>query len=351
MIFFIFILAMIMFYELKIAEKDEFNRGYISPQSTTCVNGVFVILVFLSHACQYIKLDGIFDGPYSVLKTNLGQMVVVTFLFYSGYGIMESIKKKGFSYIKDIPYKRFFRLFYHMVIAVLLYVIMNFFLGNAFSLRKTLLAFTGWISIGNSNWYILAVFVVYIITFISFVVFRKNSYLAVTSVTVLSVAYVYLFMRIGKESWYYNTLILYAAGMWYSLLKKHIESLLMKNDIVYLVTGAATVVFYYYIYLNRGKGIEWYSLWGVLFIALVLMVTMKLSIGNRILAFFGSHVFSIYILQRIPMAVLTKVGLNASHKYAFTVICFFVTIALAVLYDYLISKLDNLIYLSGKKKV
>ena len=96
MIFFIFILAMIMFYELKVAGGNEFNREYISPGSTTCINGVFVVLVFLSHICQYIKLDGAFDGPYSVLRTNLGQMVVVTFLFYSGYGIMESIKKKGY---------------------------------------------------------------------------------------------------------------------------------------------------------------------------------------------------------------------------------------------------------------
>ncbi len=349
MIFFVFILAMIMLFELKVADKNEFIRDYISPASTTNVNGVFVILVFLSHISQYIKLDGVYDGPYAVLKTNLGQMVVVTFLFYSGYGIMESIKKKGFTYIKDIPFKRFFRLFYHMVIAVLLYVVMNFFLGNTFSLKKTLLAFTGWISIGNSNWYILAVFVVYIITFVSFVLFRKNSYLAVTAVTVLSVVYVYLLMRIGKESWYYNTLILYAVGMWYSLMKKYIETVLMKNDIIYLITGAVLVTVYYYVYINRGKGIEWYSVWGILFMALVLMLTMKLNIGNRILTFFGSHVFSVYILQRIPMAVLTRAGLNTSHKYAFTVLCFFITVALAVLYDYLIGRLDSLVYSHGKK--
>ena len=262
---------------------------------------------------------------------------------------MESIKKKGFTYVKDIPFKRFFKLFYHMVIAVLLYVVMNFFLGNAFSFKKTMLAFTGWISIGNSNWYILAVFVVYIITFFSFVVFRKYKYLAVTAVTILSVAYVYLLMRIGKESWYYNTLILYAAGMWYSLLKKYIEAVLMKNDIIYLVTGVMIVALYYYVYLNRVKGIEWYSVWGILFMTLVLMLTMKLKISNRILNFFGSHVFSIYILQRIPMAVLTRIGLNTSHKYAFTLLCFFITIAIAVLYDYFIDKLDGIIYFHCKK--
>ncbi len=350
MIFFIFLLSLIIFYELKIVDKNEFNKDYLSIGQTTAVNGIFVFLVFISHACQYIKPDGVFDGPYSVLKTNLGQMIVVTFLFYSGYGIMESISKKGHSYVRDIPFKRFFRLFYHMVIAVLLYVILNWFLGNAFDLKKTLLAFTGWTSIGNSNWYILAVFAVYIMTFVAFFVFRKNRYIAATTVTLLSIGYIYLLMKAGKESWYYNTIILYSVGMWYSLLKKHIDAVVMKNDVIYMCIGAVAVSVYYYVFLNRGKNVVWYSAWGILFMTLVLMLTMKLGIGNRILSWFGSHVFSIYILQRIPMAVLSSMGLNSSHKYAFVVISFFITAALAMVYDSAVGKLDELVYCRKKIK-
>lgn len=346
---FVFILIMIVCYELKVCNKNEFNKAYISFEQTTAVNGIFVLLVFLSHVSQYIELNGNLDAPYATMKTNLGQMVVATFLFYSGYGIMESIKKKGKQYIFDIPYKRFFKLFYHMVIAVMLYVIQNILLGRTTNIKNILLAFTGWIGIGNSNWYVFAIFIVYIITFISFAIFYKKHYLAVLSVTILSVAYVYVLMIIDKEPWFYNTIILYSVGMMYSLFKKPIEKIVMKNDIIYLSVGAVIVAVYYYVYLNRGKGIEWYSVWGILFMALVLLFTVKVNVNNKILTWFGSHVFSVYILQRLPMNVLSSFGLNTTHKYAYIVICFFITIALAAVFDYLVDKLDSFVYKSGRK--
>ena len=38
--------------------------------------------------------------------TKLEQLMVTMFLFYSGYGVMESIKRKGDDYIKSFPKKR-----------------------------------------------------------------------------------------------------------------------------------------------------------------------------------------------------------------------------------------------------
>ena len=36
----------------------------------------------------------------------MGQLVVVMFLFYSGYGIGESYKKKGVNYVQQMPVHR-----------------------------------------------------------------------------------------------------------------------------------------------------------------------------------------------------------------------------------------------------
>ena len=58
------------------------------------VNGIFVALILFSHFSQYInewiKIDSLIFSIYSEL---LGECVVATFLFYSGYGLMEQIKK------------------------------------------------------------------------------------------------------------------------------------------------------------------------------------------------------------------------------------------------------------------
>lgn len=350
MLVFVFIVALIIFYEIKFAESNKFNTDYISPKSTTAVNGLFTILIFLSHSVQYIDLGGVLDKPYSTMKSNLGQMVVVTFLFYSGYGIMESIKKKGISYVRSIPTKRFFKVFYHMGLAVTLYVILNAALGIEYDTKRILLAYTGWTSIGNSNWYIFAVLVLYVITFISFLVFRKNHYLAVITVTALSTVYVYILMVYDIDSWCYNTVIMFSMGMWYSLLRDKIEKLVMKNELIYLIIGGSAVVLYYFVYLKRKGGIEWYTAWAIMFMALVILFTMKIKIGNRILDWFGAHVFSVYILQRIPMLILKHSGLHESHKYAFIVVSFFATIALAAVFDTVVAKLDSLIYKPKKIK-
>jgi len=60
------------------------------------------MLIFLSHAEQYFKLDSAYDTAYAAVSEHMGQLVVVMFFFYSGYGMMESVKKKGSSYVSRI---------------------------------------------------------------------------------------------------------------------------------------------------------------------------------------------------------------------------------------------------------
>ena len=70
--------------------KDD-NSDYLSPKQTAAVNGIFVMFVFMRHCTQYMEMER-FDNIFNIVNTQLGQMIVTTFLFYSGYGIMYSLK-------------------------------------------------------------------------------------------------------------------------------------------------------------------------------------------------------------------------------------------------------------------
>lgn len=94
MLFFIITLMMIIFTGISAKGKNEFFSDYCAPRRTTAINGIFTILVFLSHSAQYINLSGTLDNPYISMKKYIGQLVVVTFLFFSGFGMMESINKR-----------------------------------------------------------------------------------------------------------------------------------------------------------------------------------------------------------------------------------------------------------------
>ena len=188
-----------------------------------------------------------------------------------------------------------------------------------------------------------------VIVFLSFLAARANPAIGTALTTVLSVGYVYLMIRAGKETWWYNTVMLYSVGMWFSLLKPWIEKLVMKNDVTYFAAAGLLLAAYYPCFVRRDTGIEFYTLWGGCFVLLLVLLTMKLRIGNNILRWFGSHVFSIYILQRIPMIVLRYFKLN-THRYSFITLSFLATLVLAVLFDAVMEKLDKWLFDGRREK-
>lgn len=343
MIFIIIILIAVLFYNIKVTSQGEFHTDYSSPKQTATINAITTLLIFFSHASQYVNLGGVLDDPYLVFRKYIGQLVVATFLFFSGFGMMESIKKKGTPYVKSIPTKRFFKVWYHFAIALILYIIVGLIFNRGYSISQTLLAFTGYKAIGNSNWYMFVTFAMYFILFIAFMIARKHNSLGVLLTFALTIAFVVFEYKIGLEQRYYNTIFCFPAGMLFSLIKPYFDKITMKNDLLYVISTGIIFTAYYIFEHYRGKNVIIHNLFAIFAVVLIMMVTMKVKIGNPILDFFGSHIFSFFILQRIPMIVLKELGFN-SHKYAFMIVSFVLTIILTLAFDKLMEKTDQLIY-------
>lgn len=118
MVYILIAVLFVFFCGAKFVKSDEFNSDYMSKDTTGAINGIFVLLVFMCHISGYMQLGSPSDKIWLDLKSWLGQLVVVTFLFYSGYGMMCSIIKKGTPYVKGIFRRRFLSLFAHFDIAV-----------------------------------------------------------------------------------------------------------------------------------------------------------------------------------------------------------------------------------------
>ena len=227
MIFFVLILLLLMFSSVKIAEPHHFNQNYMSRTDTNAIKGIFVIIVLLGHASTYITLSGAFDEVYVELKSHLNQMVVAMFLFYSGFGMMKSMLKKKFDYVRGIPGKRFLPVFINFAIAIMLFVLVNFLLGTTFPLSTILWSLIGWTSVGNSNWYMFVIFVLYLLMFVCFYLLRWFDkpvffYIFNAIFTALVIGFVFWEIRMGLDTWWYNTAILFPLGCWYALLQKPI---------------------------------------------------------------------------------------------------------------------------------
>ncbi len=79
---------------IKIHIRD-INADFLSKECTSCINGIFLLIVFCSHLVHdYIPLDGAKDGIMFSVKQFLGQLMVAPFLFYSGYAVFVQTEKE-----------------------------------------------------------------------------------------------------------------------------------------------------------------------------------------------------------------------------------------------------------------
>ena len=348
MIIFIAALLILIAFSSRLSIKD-FNGDYISRDGINGIKGIFVILILLSHAKGYFTPDAPLDKPYMMIQNHIGQMVVALFLFYSGYGIMEQIKKRGFDYIMTIPKKRFPSLLLNFDLAVILYIILGLILGNSYTPLQLLYGFTAWEGIGNSSWYIFVTFALYLLVFLCFLSIKaiNNKQRYIYPAIVFCVMTVLLMIGIkaaGKDTWWYNTAHLFPLGMLYSYFKDRIEKAVMKNNLTWCITLAVLISgwivsrHFSYTYYNM------YYAYGIMFTLSIVIITMKLKVDGKVLNWFGKHIFSIYILQRIPMIVLSRLGLADFNGWLFTALSIAITVPLAAGFDYLTGKLNKLIW-------
>ena len=236
--------------------------------------------------------------------------MVTMFLFYSGYGVLESHRTNS-DYVNTFFRKRFLKVLLHFDLAVGLFAVLNLILGISYPLKEYFLCWTAWGSIGNSNWFIFDTLVFYLLTLFCMQFCRKvkaGEKVLCTMVTVLCLIFWYVLKSIrGTESWWYDTVFCYPVGMWYSTMKHRIDSIARKTSswVIGLLLLLGSFVFLY---------LRWdvvsYSICAGVFCVLVVWITMKVKLDNSVLHWLGVHSFSIYILQRLPMIVLTHFGWN-----------------------------------------
>ena len=275
----------------------------------------------------------------------VGQAMVAPFLFYSGYGVVESINKKGLPYLKQFPVRRILSTLFKFSCAVMIFFLIGVLItGQSFSVKQVLLSLVGWESLGNSNWYIFVILVLYFITYVAYrFLFHKNRVvpLTATCMSVAALAVVNTYCNVKPVYWV-DTVLCYAAGMIYAQYRKKIEYFInMHNAVYYVFTVlalAATVFF-----KKFGGNILFYLSLNVCFVIALLLLTMRITVKNKILVWCGKNLFELYILQRIPMIIFKETGLAAINVYLYFVVSLIATLALVQPFKYITNKLWEMI--------
>ena len=158
--------------------RKESDGDYLSREQGNAVKGIFILMVLVSHSNQYVADAGYAYSRWSdalFLQTGwlFGQLVVVMFLFFSGYGVMTAVRDKGEAYVRVMPRHRILSVLLSFDIAVVCFALVGLLLGKTYPAGTYLLALTGWESVGNSNWYIFVILLCYLATWMAAKVSRS----------------------------------------------------------------------------------------------------------------------------------------------------------------------------------
>ena len=346
---FLYVLLIIVICLATIRKRGKDEKP-LSRINTTIINGVFVLLIFLSHSTQYFDLpNNLLWSLYRHFQNFCNQWVVVSFLTFSGYGVMKKILMGGGTrYVRQFPVKRLFKTWLNFAIAIVLFLIVDICLGIRYDALTIIGSFTGLTSVGNSNWYVFAILLMYLLTCICAQIAIKagGRDVGVTSenarkiaIGVTSGALIYFVVaQFLLPSRFSSTIMCYPLGIWIALYEEKILSCFLKKRWISIAVLAIILVATYKLrYIDAVMNLA-----SICFALAIVWFLCWFKINSRILEFIGTHAFSIFILQRIPFLMLqTLTPKICEVPMAFVVVSFAVTLVISVAFDKMLKHVDN----------
>lgn len=333
LILYLLFILVLTFWGIRFSRVDD----YLSKEQCNSIKGIFILMICLTHSMQYIKASGYsfpgIDALTPIITGYIGQLVVVMFLFYSGYGVALQIRDKGEQYVRQMPRRRILKTLLNFDIAVCAFILHALLLSRPISISQVLLSFLAWDHVGNSNWYIFIIILCYALTYIANRFCSSDLAGLVISafcmITMIILSYV-------KEPHWYNTILAYPAGYYFVCYRKHIEKWLRQYYIFAFLALVAVFVYLhdYFPYSYRGLP---ENVMGITFALIVVMITMKIRIGNKWLQWCGTNLFPLYIYQRIPMIALSALlgtGIVSAYPIIYLAICLIISCIIAHYYKY-----------------
>ena len=339
------ILCLLSFIKIHIKGLNSFYDDYMDLDNTNAIKGLFVWMIFFRHFSQYLKYYSIKNKKSILIDNSFKQNIVSLFLFYSGYGIFESFKKKGNKYIKTLPIKSLILLIKFEII-LFIFLCNNILLGIKTTLINYLQAFILRKSIGNSYWFSFTIITLYIHSFFSFFLIKKEKFgflgiLLITFICFLHIHFVYKYYH-PNEIISVDTIICFVLGFYYSFFKAYIDKIIMNSDIIYFGIISILILNYYKFYIFNSQNIYNILLKNGIFTLIGILITMKVRFKNNFLFLLNNHSYSIYLLQKVIMIYIYKKGHFKNNEFISFFFQFIMVIFLALIFDKYTTFIDKL---------
>ena len=349
-----FILFFLSSINISIKCSNKFFFDYMDLYKTYSVKGIFVWIIVLQHYRSYYQIN--LKYLYHTILNCTRQKMVSLFLFYSGFGIYESINKKGIKFTKKLL-KKGVILFIKFQIILFIFLLNNLFLGIKISFKNYLLAIIFKVGIGNSYWFSFTIIIFYFYSYLSFSFIKNNNcfFIGIFSINIISYLHVYFIYNYyhPKSLPSVDNILCFNIGLYYSLFKKYLDKIIMKNDINYFGFLSLVIIIYTYFYNFQVKVLWTVSIINSFFSLIIILISMKIQFNNDFLILLNSHSYSIYLLQRVILKFMWYKKIFKANNFIRFFIVFSIILFVSCMFDKNTLFINNLFKrnISYKKKI
>lgn len=317
-----------VFVGSKVAKKGEFAEEPWSRQQALVIQALACIGVVLHHVTQEITGFGVVDkGPITIFNS-IGILFTSLFFFFSGYGLIISVRTKE-AYLKTFLRKRLPTILVPFWVANIIAVLVRIFYMQIPMDTKDIIQYVlGLILINGNGWYIVEIFFLYLAFYLIFKA-CKNQKMALVLLSIASLIPIAIGLRSGhdtstmgnhwfKGEWWYNSTIVFVMGIWVAYFKERIIAFAKKHYRVLLIVSAVLLVATYVIEEYVRMVFGYYSVTPIgqiisneaitlcaqmalclMFTWVVLLLGMKISLGNPLLKGISVISMEIFLLHGI----------------------------------------------------
>ncbi len=320
------ILAAFLVYGAKVYGRKQWNEEAFSLSQSKALQGFFAVCILLHHAAQKTCAPW-HPARYTVHGLDCfvpyGYLFVAVFFFCSGLGLFKSLKSRP-DYLKGFVRRRILPVVIAFYVSEVIYTVIRLLMGQKIGLYDMIFYLFG-IKLSNFNaWYAVIIPFFYCFFFLAFRYIKKDG-LALLAVWGTVILYTVGCALIDHNDywltgeWWYNSVWAFPAGMTFARFEKPLTAKIKKFWLILMPLMLAALYFTVVFSVDAQNiwgyyGEDWgdklkvahrlltcSSQWlaGFSFVSVLILLSMKIHIGNRLLAFFGGITLEFYLMHGI----------------------------------------------------
>lgn len=306
--------------------KGQWNEEFMTLKQTKYLQGFFAICIMLHHigqeTCASWQSYPLFPGLEIFVP--VGYFFVAVFMMCSGYGLYKSYHSKP-DYLKGFFGKRILPLILAFYSTGLIFFLARILMKEKMNGWKVFCYLYGWGLPNPYAWFVVAMPFFYFCFYLAFR-FLKRDGMKIAGTMLGVFLYTFLGTCIDHNNywmrgqWWYNCVHLFWIGILFARFEKQLVRKIQKKYILYLILAIAGTycffltgeqaqrIFSYYGEYNRSLSHfvvvrnRWICLFTEMlasagFVFAVLLLNLKIKIGNRFLEFMGTITLEFYLIH------------------------------------------------------